>query len=462
MQEALREQGEQREADVEGILRRWGFDGAALKEALCAYRDPNGPRATVLNMGTVALDVKYEGPYENHPLMGDCALVDLQNRMPDGTEFKEPPDEDLRRAHAGGLGNDANAVARVLANERERVADTIPGGVAETRHHVWEVMARMGRGETGTLDRVGGVYVDKISDLIGKDLLRPDQVHKWSGLSRIWVQDRDVADVAKGERAIIFRAGASGATMPTKEDRLEILVRRTVNSHLAYPGLFLEGMDRDDGVEFDRFVRDIQEVCPIVSLDTHGPTQLSHIDRPLSHIDMANFNLADAVRLFTSQKIDPKKEPSRGVKQQLRALISTELFPYFENEARKPRMFTVTDKEGCYLIFQGMDGTIHISYLDSPCAAIKSVDKTGAGDVRYGFQRLYIAREMAREWRSGSFEGEDAKCAVQIGQIAATLHVQGQGANAFDGVTLAMIERVAKEGKTFDSIGALRSELLRA
>ena len=49
---------------------------------------------------------------------------------------------------------------------------------------------------------------------------------------------------------------------------------------------------------------------------------------------------------------------------------------------------------------------------------------------------------------------------VQIGQIATTLHVQGKEANAFEDVTMAKIERVAREGGKFENLKSLRKALV--
>ena len=122
-------------------------------------------------------------------------------------------------------------------------------------------------------------------------------------------------------------------------------------------------------------------------------------------------------------------------------------------------MFTISDRKGCFVMFKKASGTVQSEYCHSQCADIGAKDKTGAGDVRFGVQRFFLAREKADAWMDGSLSFEDAKLAVQMGQIASTLQVQGKEADAFEGVTLADIRRVAESGSDYTKIESLLAAL---
>lgn len=440
--------------ELRRILLSWGFEGEELESTLAAVLDPEGPRCLVLDIGTTALDVKRKGDFHGHKYMGGLALVGLDNKVIGHTDekFVEPSEDFLEGGHAGGIGNAANAVGKVLENEA-REHGTLEWELADTRHHIWELMARMGT------DRVAKIFGDKIHALVGKELLAPQPGNLPSGLSDVFVQAKKRGKTKKGDRVIFFRAGASGTMVLGKDDLLQILIRQPKNAHISYPGLFPNGMDQNNGVILKWFLEEAKKVSPIVSFDVHGFTKLHHVEPALGTANMVNANLAEAAKIFLGDEIDTAQEPEGKEKKALLQRLTAALTPYLQ-KGSGPAMFTISDRGGCFLLFRSAQGEVQTKYVASSCGQIPAHDKTGAGDVRYAFQRLYVARQMCEAWENGSFAMEDAERAVQIGQIATTLHVQGKEANAFEDVTMAKIERVAREGGKFGNLKSLRKALV--
>ncbi|MDD4287381.1 MAG: carbohydrate kinase family protein [Candidatus Peribacteraceae bacterium] len=437
-------------------LLSWGFTPEEVLTALQRLRDPDRPRNLVLDYGTTALDVKHKGNYANDRYMGGLALVGPDGRViGTGEAFTEPEEALQVDGHTGGIANAAFAVARVLeAEARERGA--VDAGVANTRNKIWALMACLGD------DRAGEIYKCKIPrSVIDVDLLRV-QEDTTSGLADIRIQQQRSGRVKKGDRAIYFNAGASGRTRLTKEDMLEIARRGPFNFNISYPGLFPEGMDGDDGASLDQLVTQAQEFCPMVSMDIHGFTKMEHIRPALSHVDLFNANLVEAARVFCGETIDAAEELTDGKKHALHRRLFAAMQPFLVSPTGRTRMFTITDAKGCFIIFQTPKGDVQTKYVASSCSDIPAKDKTGAGDVRFGMQRLWMAREKAKAWQSGTFNLKDAKQAVQIGQIATTLHIQGRQANALEGVTLARLARVAQSGEQFKTLRRLRGVLMNA
>lgn len=388
--------------------------------------------------------------------MGDLALIGQDDRVIGSGEAFVEPDESLQvDGHTGGIANAAYAVARVLeAEARERMA--VGNGVDHTRRRVWALIARLGR------DRAGQIYKSKIpQSVIDVSGLRPVSGGAPSGLADIRIQQKPSDRVKKGDRAIYFRAGASGATRPTKEDLLEIARRNPFNFNISYPGLFPDGMDADQGKSLSRFIWQVQEMCPMVSMDIHGFTKMHHIRQALTHVDLFNANLVEAARVFLEEKVDAAQGLSGEERHALQKRVLGAIWPYFDAPMGRTRMFTITDARGCFVIFQAPGGRLQADDVPSSCAAIPAKDKTGAGDVRYGLQRFWIARERANEWKDGRFNMQSAVLAAQIGQIATTLHVQGRKENALEGVTLQRLTRVAGSGEQFKTLRGLRTALRR-
>ncbi|MDD4762220.1 MAG: carbohydrate kinase family protein, partial [Candidatus Pacebacteria bacterium] len=337
-----------------------------------------------------------------------------------------------------------------------REGTAVGDGVAEMRHRVWALMARLGG------DRAGEIYTCKVpQSMIDTTHLRRVEGES-SGLADIRIQQKLSDGVQKGDRAIYFRAGASGKTQPTPEDLLAIATRRPTNFNISYPGLFPDGMDRDHGHSLSEFVRRVQDVCPMVSMDIHGFTQMDHIRPALSHVDLFNANLVEAARVFLGEKVNAARDLSDADRGALQEKILSAIRPFLDQPTGRTRMFTITDARGCFVILQSSQGGIQADDVPSPCAAIPAKDKTGAGDVRFGLQRLRIARERANQWKEGRFDFRSATLAAQIGQIATTLHVQGRRENALEGVTLTRLTRVAGGGEQFKTLRRLRTALLSA
>jgi sugar/nucleoside kinase (ribokinase family) len=190
---------------------------------------------------------------------------------------------------------------------------------------------------------------------------------------------------------------------------------------------------------------------------------MEHIEPALHHVDMWNMNLGEAARIFLGETIEKPDELPEGAKIGLLQRIEEQVWKHIDPTERRPRMFTISDRKGCFVIYkEGNCSFVRSEYCPSPCADIGARDKTGAGDVRFGVQRFFLAREKAQEWKDGTMSFDDAKLAVQIGQIASTLQVQGKEADAFRGVTLAAIERVARSGEEFPFMELLLNRLRRS
>ncbi|KKW37485.1 MAG: hypothetical protein UY85_C0052G0004 [Candidatus Peribacteria bacterium GW2011_GWB1_54_5] len=436
------------EANDRQTAREWSIDDAQ-RETTAALQAEATIRNIVIDFGTTALDVARKGSeFESDPYMGGLALVGRDNIViGSGETFIQPLN--LPDGHAGGLGNAANAAGEIVANEKQAAAaQAVEQLQEETQTRVWAIMAYVGD------DDVGAVWKGKIHPEVDQNAMPPATSAETSGLSDIRVRPSD------GDRAIYFRAGLSGATVPREEDLIEIAKRRPINFNISYPGLFAEGMDKDKGQTLSRFIRQVQKVCPMVSFDVHGFTELEHIEPALSHVDMWNANLGEAAKIFLGEKIEkPDDLPPEDKLELLRRIQEVVQEKYVSETTQRPRMFTITDKRGCFVMFQSTDGKLQSSYCDSPCAKIPAINKTGAGDVRFGLQRLYLAREMGEAWQNGTVNFADAVEAVRMGQIGATLQVQGKEAKAFSGVTLASIHKAAISGKNYETIADLRAEL---
>ncbi len=408
---------------------------------------------TGIECGTTALDCKIKGNFTHDPFMGSLALVDQANLIGNSKVFQIPSIDILKTGDCGGTGNSVKAIATILKTET---------GIGQTEapfHHiVWGIMALLGD------DDVGQIWLDKIDPLINRDLVECLPTMP-SGLSVVRIQKEEYATetVPKGERAIYFRAGASGSTVFTKERLQRISERNPFNINISYPGLFPYGADKTNGQNLAWFVQKAQGTCPCLTIDTHGFTKLRHIEPVLSYIDMFNSNFADAVRIFLNKSVTEHIADFEKMTlyQELAENITGK---YFDSETKstRSRMFTITDKRGAFLIFQNPQyKQIVVDYLDSPCALIPAVDKTGAGDVRFALQRLFIAARLNDEWSNGNFSFGDAITAVNVGQIGTTLHIQGKEAKALEGISISALEKVAVSGTQFGTIHSLKEELRR-
>lgn len=443
--EAIRNPGEP-DANIPVLLESWGFEPDSFPDILEKLQSPDRPHNIGIDVGTTALDFKQKGDFSGDPYMGSLALIGPDNKVGStGVIFEEPSLESLRTAHAGGIGNAANAVASVLRATRE------------TPQPTWAVMAWLGG------DDVGNIWRDGIED-VDKSLLRVHPTIPYSGLSVVLIQAPGFATetVPAGERAIYFRAGASGATEFSKEHLVEILKREPFNVNISYPGLFPDGADRSKGENLGWFVGQAQKVCPCVSMDTHGFTRLEHIEQALPYIDMFNSNFTDAARVFLGETVNEYLTDDEKMK--VYGEISAEIREkYVRSEVASKdrcRMFTITDRKGTFLIFINPKlNIITNEYLPSPCAAIPAKDKTGAGDVRFGLQRLYVAIRVNRKWEMGQFKWDEARIAVNIGQIGTALHLQGKEAHALEGVSIDALEKLARSGNEFGDLEGLKRAL---
>jgi len=52
--------------------------------------------------------------------------------------------------------------------------------------------------------------------------------------------------------------------------------------------------------------------------------------------------------------------------------------------------------------------------------------------------------------------------AVNIGQLSTTLHLQGEGGKAYEGVTVAKMESVVRSGRQFETLEQLQDALMVA
>jgi sugar/nucleoside kinase (ribokinase family) len=442
-----------------------GSSPRPLPHAEKARRGPDAPRVLIVDAGTTALDAKYEEDLHGDPLTGTVGTVRPDGMVtmvgPDGRiqetgeHFEEP---DLKKAKllvAGGIANAANAMARLLANEsaaQQQGMATISHSRRGIRGRVWAVMARLGD------DEAGERYFSMIHPDVNTSLIEIIPGGK-SGLSHVRLQPETRGGIEEGTYAIRFRPGESGQWMPTEEEAERIAALGPFNVNISYPGLFPFGMDRDNGATLSTFVRRLQRFCPMVSMDMHGPTLMRHVEPALSHIDAFNASYRDATRIFLGR--DVKSIPPEQRDDTLR-LIDTRIRMFMSQPMGRSRLFTVTHRNGCYLVFQTAAGEIHSQHCLSPCAQIPAKDTTGAGDVRFATSRLYLAREKGKAWREGTVTFDDVCRAVDIGQVSTTLHLQGEGGKAYGGVTMAKMEAIVRSGQTFSSLEELRAALLTA
>lgn len=429
-----------------------------MQKGLALLHDPKAGGLLGIEAGTTALDAKFlHENLQSDPLLGNVGWVSPDGRV-QGTDeqFQEPNFDGADLLVAGGIANGANALARILANEsvgeqEQELGAAIAQTSAETRRAVWGVMARVGDDEAG--DR----YLSMLHPDLDRSLIDVIPGGK-SGLSHVRLQGEATDGIEKGTYAIRFRPGESGQWMPTKEELVRIAAHQPFNVNVSYPGLFPFGMDRDQGATLAQFVRRLQTFCPMVSMDMHGPTQIQHVESALSHIDVFNANYRDAARLFLGRDVQDIPPDQRDIALEL---IGGRMQAYMFTPGR-PRLFTVTHRDGCYVVFQPAAGEIRSKNCLSPCAQIPARDTTGAGDVRFATSRLYLARELGREWKDGAVTFEDACRAVDIGQVSTTLHLQGEGGRAYEGVTVANMESVVRSGRQFETLEQLQAALTAA
>lgn len=413
----------------------------------------------VLHLGTVALDaIDPDEDISQDPLFDTVGRV-----TPDGKVekegnvigiFTEPDLDRARELRAGGVANALNALAELARQEREvqrnAVGPRIEGIRQQTRVGI---MARIGK------DPAGERYCKLLDPDIDRALLEVIEDGK-TGLSYVRQHDGESGGRKGKVYAIQFRPGASGEWSPTTEEVQRIREWRPDCVNISYPGLFPYGMDKSDGKELSAFIRQLQEFCPMVGYDTHGPTKKEHVLPSLTHVDTFNANAMNAARIFLDLK-------SEDVEQ----IAIDDLLPRIEMAARgamcfptgRSRLFTISHSAGTQVIFQSWDGVVQSRHCHSPCARIKAAGGVvGAGDVQNGTTLLNLAREMGQEWRTGSITFDDVCRAATIGQISTTLHLQGNGRAAYQGVTMQKMERVAQSGRQFESIEELREALLSA
>ncbi|MDD5026116.1 MAG: hypothetical protein PHH13_01935 [Candidatus Peribacteraceae bacterium] len=446
-------------------LRAWGYTDDEIAQLEISPSRKQG--TTVIDWGIPALDCEEKGDFSEDPAMGNLATVDSAGKITlrdgsAGSIFAMPSREALEHGTTGGIGNPAQIMSLILANEEaERLA---PGArIADMQATMrWIISMRLG----GEGDVVGDIYQKKI----------PANIEQWarrcqgktSGLSLVRTQQAAVKGVvAQGNRAIYFRPGAGGSAMADKEDLFEIACTEPDCVAAYYPGLWQweDGMDTTDGERFAWFAEHLSGFCPIVATDLHSPTRMPHIEKALPFLDMVNGNLQEMATVFLGKDPGDEDKMTPEQKEDLwRRLPSALREHYMRKNGGRTRMATVTDAGGCLLVFQSLS-TSYNAYLPSPFAGIPADSKKGAGDTRYAGQRLYAAHR-AEKWRNGTFGIWDACNAVQVGQLLATLKIQPPSLNALDGVTMAKMERVVIDAhqahRTYDNIDDLLRNLKQA
>lgn len=411
----------------------------------------------VLHAGTVALDAMY--PFEdisNDPLFDTVGRVTPQGRVVkddrDIGPFTEPDLDRARELRAGGVANALGALAELARQERMQqhaVGARIEATRRETRVGI---MARIGD------DAAGERYCNLLHPDIDRELIEVIAAGK-TGLSHVRQHDGESGGRSGKVYAIRFRPGASGEWRPTKEEVARIRQWHPHCVNISYPGLFPYGMDESEGKELSAFIHQLQEFCPMVGFDTHGPTQKPHIAPALSHVDFFNANLANAARIFLGWK-EPIPEDQRSIFLQR---IDERVRTFLETPTGRSRLFTVSHRNGTHAVYQSGDGCVYSSFFHSPCASIPAAGApVGAGDVQNGTTQLYLAREMGQQWKDGALSFQDIGRAAHIGQIATTLHLQGKGREAFAGITMAKLEAVAGSSRNFRTIEELQAALLAA
>jgi hypothetical protein len=406
----------------------------------------------VIHAGTVALDATYRNQdLKDDPLRGDVGWV-----TPDGVvaktgeQFTEP---DLARADtlsAGGIANALNALAIICANEqRQQVGARVDHVRRKTR---LSIMARMGDDEPKKR------YLAMVHPDVDQSLISTVKGGN-SGLSVVRLHGKTSDGIEEGTYAIRFRPGASGEWVPTDDEAERIRQFDPNLVNVSYPGLFPNGMDQDNGVTLSRFIGQLQQFCPMVGFDTHSPTELQHIEPSLSHVDTFNTNFANGARMFLG--VREKDELKMLDRDEALQRMDQRIREYMSTPTGRPRLFTISHRDGTYVVFQSASGQIYSRNSLSPCARIPAAGGTvGAGDVQNGTTQLYLAREMGDMWRNGTVTFDDMCRASTIGQVSTTLHLQGEGGKAYEGVTMAQMDAVARSGRQFESIEDLRAALL--
>lgn len=445
-------------------LRRWGYTDDAIAHLEIPRTRKKG--TTVVDWGIVAYDKEVEGNFPNDPAMGNLATVDgkgeatLRDGSPGGA-FVMPSREELEGGKTGGLGNPAQVMALILRNEgmeRATPGAQVAGMQAATR---WVISMRLGN------DDVGELYQQGI----------PANIEQWvricrgkmSGLSLVKVQAEDVPGiVAKGNRAIYFRPGASGSAIADKEDLFQIALAEPDCVATYYPGLWEGegGMDTTNGERLAWFGQNLSEFVPILATDFHSPTRMHHLEKALPYYGMINGNLQEMATVFLNEDPGDEDKLTEQQKEELRRrLVPVLRNQYTQKNTGRTCMATITDASGCLLVSRTPSLCHFSQYLPSPFARISAKSKRGAGDARFAGQRLYAARR-AEKWSDGKFGMWDMRTAVNVGQLLATLKIQPTECNALEGVTMAKMERIAvathQENKTYDDIAVLLEDLRKA
>lgn len=412
---------------------------------------------SILHAGTTALDVIFDKEdITEDPLRGTVGWVGPDGNVEGtGEAFSEPAIDAADIVRTGGVANALGALARITSNESREAQQSaglaITNAQRQIRETVVGIMARMGD------DPAGERYRTLLHPAIDQSMITLIEGGK-SGLSHVRLHGTEGGEVEKGTYAIRFRPGESGAWEPTEEDVERIRRCRPDCVNISYPGLFPYGMDRWHGARLSWFIWELQKFCPMVGTDTHGPTELHHIAPSLSHMDTMNVNMGNARKLFLAGESSSPLPAS--LEDQLQ-LLEQKLRAYMQRPTGRSRLFTVSHRCGTFVLCQSATGTIGSRHCLSPCAKINAAGGTvGAGDVQNGMEQLYLIREAGDVWKSGNVTIELASLAATIGQIATTLHLQGEEANAYDGVTMAKMEKVARSGQCFHELHDLRQALL--
>ncbi|MFH1670999.1 MAG: hypothetical protein ABIA92_05455 [Patescibacteria group bacterium] len=436
------------------LLIKWGYDGADLADADEAVQSGGAKRLLVFDGFTIALDVvrKTEAVI-NHPFYGqvvmatkDGSLIDLNTGQPvdSANKFVRPSDGVLidpnTELSAGGIGN-AAIIGYLLANE-DPDQEIAPGIRPED---VWALWADAGN------DEAYRQWIERIHHLVNTQYVEshPSGV---TGLSDVLLHPE-----SKNDYAIVFQPGIGGTTQLTREHLKRLLLHGPANMNFSYIGLCPDGMDRNDGENFAWFAERGSEICPIISADTHAPTQLNQLQGAWPFLGMVNFNRFNASKIL----LDKKGEKSSGPQPDLDEALHRRIAEVIDLEQRKGRTIlnTITDARGCLAILFHPDGTSECKYFESPFAEISGDNPVGLGDTHFAGERLETALALLDEWNSGSFSMGNAKRVIGFGQALSSMRIGSEEADPFEGIKIAGIRNVVESGERFDDIDSLKAAL---
>jgi len=457
MSEKLKLPSELTPEEKRQLLIDWGYDGAELADANEAVQSGKAQQFLVLDGFTIALDVvRKTKEVLNHPFYGqvvmvtkDGSFIDLNTGQPvdSANKFVRPGDSVLKDPNtelvSGGTGN---AAILGLLLENEDPDKDVALGIKPNR--AWALWADAGD------DEAYRQWIARIPPLIDTQYVKshPSGV---TGLSDVLLHPQP--EEGRNDYAIVFQPGIGGTTMLTREHLLRLLLHEPANMNFSYIGLCPDGMDQDGGENFAWFAQHASEICPIISADTHAPTQLDQLQSAWPFLGMVNFNRLNASKILLGKP----DEKSSGPQPDLDEALHRRIAEVIDLEQRKGRTIlnTITDKRGCLAILFHPDGKNERQYFESPFAQISGSNTVGLGDTHFAGERLETASALLDKWRSGDFSMDDAKMAIGFGQALSSMRIGSTEANPYRGVTIAKIRNVIESGETFSRIEDLRAAL---